>query len=431
MSTVFTGGLSRSAFGVLQGIVIAKYLGAASFGKYAYAMAVVGLVFGLADFRIQEAVIKFTAGLRQTGGQAQVYALSAFFIVLEGAKGAVGFLIILGAASAFFGSLANISNDVGHLLIVLGLYQLFMSFNPTLTAWLRLGERFRTIAYDDGVFGLLQFVATATAAIQVVTVESVAFAYALTGLFGGISKFFIVAVIFSDHLRRLGSVAWFSKAVFGRLPWRNIWRFLVGVNLASTLRLVARQVDVLILAMFIPMESVGTYSLAKKLKNVFFLITDPLLTVIYPEYAKQFARKSYISLEHLFSRMTKTAMAAASIGGGIAMFVAPFFLPLVFGEEYRASIVLFQVFLVDAVLLAGVFSLGPMVLAVAKPRLMVFGAAIRLVVIASAGMLFSPLFGALGMTVSVVLSTIVSQAYIYVAVKAELRKRINELPPTQ
>ena len=153
LATVFTGGFCRSVFLIIQGFVIAKYLGPKSYGIFSLAMSYITLVYGIVDLKISESVIKFLSDFKEKGEKEPIYVLSIAFLGIEVLKVLAAAIIILVTgwiASHYIYRLPGLFK----IILVLSLSNLFLGINPTTTAFLRLGGYYRLIAIYDFSFGL-------------------------------------------------------------------------------------------------------------------------------------------------------------------------------------------------------------------------------------------------------------------------------------
>ncbi|MCA6125693.1 lipopolysaccharide biosynthesis protein [Bradyrhizobium sp. WSM 1704] len=98
-------------------------------------------------------------------------------------------------------------------------------------------------------------------------------------------------------------------------------------------RALRSNVDLFVIGLFTPIETVGSYGVARRIMDSSYLSIDAFNRLIYP----RFARASHDGL-HLALPAAKRALVAA-LGLGVATFLAVFALapelPLLFGREYH------------------------------------------------------------------------------------------------
>jgi O-antigen/teichoic acid export membrane protein len=98
-------------------------------------------------------------------------------------------------------------------------------------------------------------------------------------------------------------------------------------------RAVRSNVDLFVISLFAPIETVGSYGVARRIMDSSYLSIDAFNRLIYP----RFARASRDGL-HLALPAAKRALAAALVLGiatFLALFVLAPYLPLLFGRDYR------------------------------------------------------------------------------------------------
>ena len=198
----------------------------------------------------------------------------------------------------------------------------------TLTACLRLADRYAVIGLANSVTALLQGVATF--GVYVVSMDRVAY---------------LILVSTGAQLLRLG---WLGIGVYRRVHQpvafrgalgilRSHMRFLLATYVTGTLRGCAKLADGLLLGFFSTPGDVGRYRIAKKVVQLLVQAIDPLYQALYPKLSKIFAERRL----RLFwlTNVQVTAVSALLIGGGAfaLSFMTPIFVSLL-GEGYAGAV---------------------------------------------------------------------------------------------
>lgn len=378
LSIVFIGGFSRSVFGIIQGFLIAKFLGAKSYGIFSLSLSYVALVFGFIDFKIAEAVIKFISEFRPKQETDKINVISIFFVAAELIKGFVSSIIIIGtswwAANTIYGK-----PFLFRYILILSLSSLFLAVNPTLTAFLRLGSHYKLISWYDFLLGFFSLIFIGTIVYTKRSIWSVAIAYALIGFVGLISKSAIFYWAFRKrlHFKKIMQSIKNWKAL--SIPWKRIIHFSLYLNLTSTFRYITKNIDVLILGKFVSLEGVGAYSLARRIGNLFSFVTDPLLIVIYPEMARMWAENQIDKLKRFIKKITIASGAIVLVGYVILGFSATCFIPKLFGRDFTKSASVLWLCMPGVVISVGLFWLYHLLLTLGAMKVFFWSSLIQMI----------------------------------------------------
>ncbi len=421
LGAVVSGSFVRSVLLVVQGLLVSRFLGVKGYGEFSIALAVVALIFGVLDFRVQHAAIKFLSEA-ETWRAIERRRLAMLFLFFEVAKGWIGFAAALAGGAAYS---AWLGHDDGMMptLVALAIHKLAMTANPTLTAFLRIRGFYRSIAAYDLAFGVLSLVLVVGAAMEGRSALAVAQAYLLVGVIGGLAKVLWTWWLLRPGIGGLGSLSLIRSWREVPIDWRELVRFMFGVNLAATFRLAARHLDVVILGRFVSLDVVGAYSLARRLKNLFAYFTDPLLVVLFPEFAKAWSRERFAWMGEALRRSIRWGFAIGLPGFAALAIAAWYLVPRFFGADFSPAVSLLWFFLPDAVAGVACFALPHFVLATGGAGSTARGALLRLIVLAVAGAVLTAFWGAKGMAVAVGLATMANVAVLALAARDALHRQ--------
>jgi O-antigen/teichoic acid export membrane protein len=410
LSIVFIGGFSRSVFLIIQGFLLAKFLGARSYGIFSLAFSYVALVFGFIDFKIAEAVIKFVSELKLKNEKEPIYIVSLFFVAVEIAKGLVSSLLIL-LTSWLAAAYIYKKPYLFGFILVLSLSNLFLSVNPTVSAYLRLGGHFKLIAWYDFFFGLFSLLAIGLVAYLKRSLWPVVIAQAAVGLVGGIAKNLTFAWAFRAQLK--------FKEIFRAarnwrsfsLPWKRIVHFALYLNITSTFRYFTKNLDVLILGKFVSLEGVGAYSLARRIGNLFGFFTDPLLIVIYPEMAKAWAARQFGKVKSLFKKITYASASLTLLFYSFLGFSSTWLIPKLFGKDFSKSVTVLWLFMPGVIFAVGFFAIYHLMLTIGATKVVFWSSLIQMLTMVALVPLMSYLWKENGAALAMSVATILSHLY--------------------
>ena len=142
-SWLFSGEMGRSLFAGLETVVLARFLGLEQFGVFALVISFAGIVNGLVDFNVQEAVVKYVGTHRERNDKKKTLSFIKFFYLLDFLSGVVAFaaaVLLAGVANEFFIK----SEGAVELVIIYSFYLLFFTVNRNSHSLLFVFRRFDT-----------------------------------------------------------------------------------------------------------------------------------------------------------------------------------------------------------------------------------------------------------------------------------------------
>jgi O-antigen/teichoic acid export membrane protein len=188
---------------------------------------------------------------------------------------------------------------------------------------------------------------------------------------------------------------------------KTIWDFIVPNSIGMTLKTLINKGDIIMLGILGTPVMIAYYSIAKKLAFSILIVTDPMMSVIYPQLSKLIAEKKYNETIVMLKRITKLIFYPALILLGIIYLLREKIIVVVFGAEYAPAALPFLYLIVVVMLIAVFFwNLSLMQsLGVARHQLAVYVGAF--ITGAVALYLLIPLYGATGAAMGLLAAYIV------------------------
>jgi O-antigen/teichoic acid export membrane protein len=188
---------------------------------------------------------------------------------------------------------------------------------------------------------------------------------------------------------------------------RPLTKFLLGTNIAGTLRTISTKLDVILIASLLNPAMVAIYRIAGKIASGLMILSDPLLVAIYPELSQLQVERKTDQLHKLLRTLTLALGAFGAVAIIAFALFGTWFITLLAGHHYESA------YPVTLVMIAG--TICATVFFWARPLLLVRGHAHSLVPIAIASLavqfgslyLLAPRFHVLGAGISFALSYIV------------------------
>ena len=311
-------------------IIKARYLSPEDFGYLAIILIVIGLFRLLESFGISQAIIQ-----RDAVSSKESSSLFFFNILLSFALAAALFAAAPLLSLAFgLAELTEYLRLACLVVLVTGPALLFQAF-------LEKSMCFRQLALIGIASQFFMLVGTFVLLELGFGLWAVVYAHVAGSLLT------TVLIVFVALRRRLVRVTlYFSPRALG-----PFLRFGVFVSAKQLLTFAAHRLDEVLIGLFLTPEILGFYHFGKSmLEKLRSLMTASFSKVLYPVLSKLKHQPKKLALA--YQRISRyIAFAAFPVFGGIAA-TAHLFVPIVFGEQWTDSVIVFQVFSVAVILLA-------------------------------------------------------------------------------
>jgi len=319
LAAKFAGEFSVRLLGALLFFVLARFMGAGTFGSYLSAMAFAGMfvVIHEAGFHIL-----LTREIARTPGQAVALSLRVARI-----KAVASVLVCIIAPIV-----ASLSGMDRHMVLLVGLASLAVnaaSFVEMIGAILQGRERMDTEAVVR-TFHKLFLIGVPLGAW---------FVFHRTGfvLAGQALASILVLVIAAIYLGRMNSGP-DSGRIRARLT--GVWKWLYEVwplTLAALFSVLASRVDLVLLSRFRPMEDAGIYGAASRLLEFAQVLPALFTGVMFPILSRMAVEKDSARRDRTYDRLFRW-FAAISIPAAILQFIwADVVVGVCYGAGYSPS----------------------------------------------------------------------------------------------
>ena len=271
-----------SAMVALVGVAItARTLGPMEYGVLALVISYGRIVEKVMRFESWQPLIKYAAGVTGPDGPAQLRLLYAFGLRLDLAA------CLLSAGTAILlaliaGPYLGLTPEHTRLVIIYAL-ALAVDINGMPSSVLRMGGRYRTVAYTQVANNVLRAGLCLIGWWQSASLEFFVWVWTLSQMVGSL---LFVALAWAE-LHRQG--------IHGVLtaPWRGVTQRFPGIlgfafssNLSITLRSSSHDLDVLLVGWLTDPVAAGLYYMAKSFARMVQQINAQVQAVLYPDVAR-------------------------------------------------------------------------------------------------------------------------------------------------
>ncbi len=310
-----SGALASAALAqLLTFAILARALGPTEFGLFVQISAVAAVAVQLCGLGASDCLLRRVS--REPGCYEALLGHNLYLIGLTGLVLVVGGVVVL---SYWLGAESSLSVDRSTLAVLLfGNVVVVRAILLAETAFLGLG-RFHDANRAVVGFALARIIVAALAclAFKVSTLAE----WALWQCGGQL----LYAVVSSAWLRPLGR----PRLAILREELRP------GILFSSqfVMRAVRANIDLLVIGLFAPLATVGSYGVARRIMDASYLAIDAFSRLLYPRLARESRGGLHLALP--MAKRALIAVLALGLATCLALFLLAPELPVLFGQHYQ------------------------------------------------------------------------------------------------
>lgn len=308
-----------------------------------YAVAVAAATFSVAilDFRLQEAVVRYSALF--SSHSATLSAFLKLSILLDFLSRAVATALVMLLSSYLSTWLAGDSAFAP--VFIAAALAIFAAklLNAVAVGVLRATDQIEWHAKA------LLLAWTTKLAIVAATIEywgpNVIGVIVVAGIADGVANLFMILRAGST-LSRMGINCTKGKLIELRPARREITTFLTGSAAISASDSFVRELDTIIIALFLSLPAVGLYRMAKYITQFAWRAVDPVYVVLQPVFAKLVVENRTKEATAIATKIVLRSLSICAVGWILAMLTFHKLINFLLGEQYSGSVdaVLFMLF---------------------------------------------------------------------------------------
>ena len=213
------------------------------------------------------------------------------------------------------------------------------------------------------------------------------------------------------------------KASLGIDPvfFKNICKVIPTFVLISIFSTIFLEADMLILSKTTAIADVGIYGIAKRILRMMFIFTYSIITALFPVISHSYHVSKWQFLS-LFRTSFKNIFFLSSSLVVIALLFSPCFISIFFGKDFIHSVSVTRVLVFSIVPLSLIFLFSRFLIVANCQRQDLLALVIGLVSIVLLGISMSLSWGYIGMSIAVVISTVILFSAQYLFVQADVIK---------
>lgn len=403
--SVFGSNLSVTISNLLIGIILSRVLGAAGYGLYSSLIVVPVIVIGFTQLGIRRSTI-YHIGLKDVDENNLASALVLLWFYTSALS-----IIICGLV--FFFSSSQPYDPLMVVLVLLSIPLLLMNL------------------FAGGIFLGKEEISRA----NIINAGPTLLTLLLTVLFVWVFKFSVLGAFIAIALANFIMFFFVYRTIIGEYRYKITWKYheglmksMVKLGLVNAVALFVMQlnyrIDVLMLRKLSVLEQVGFYSLATQIAEQVWHIPHAIESIVLSRSANTDDDED---LTRVVASIFRVSMIIGIIGAAAIFFLAPYFVPLIFGAGYANSVPMIQAIMPGIVVLVGFRILNSRLIGKGKPEIAIYVFVPALVVNFISNLFMIPRFGGMGAVWSTNISYILGSAAFLIVYSRKIGMPVREI----
>jgi O-antigen/teichoic acid export membrane protein len=396
----FVANAGQAVFGGVFLLVLGRLLGPADFGTFSAIIAVVAVVGLVFDMRLHEVVARDFCLIDQGHWTKPTDRLYLWDLCLLDSAGRLLPCLGLILFSPFWAENIHLADDrAGLITIAAAGFFLSRAGNNISLGLLRVLGRTDLIALCTITDWALRLILVLIVAVSAsLTVEQAVWIVTLAGAVINLAQILLAIRELRLVVPDADARGWSPADAIPRLLQAR--RMIIASIGLSASDLMAKDLDIALLARFLTEDKIGIYKMAKTAVQLLWRAVDPFYLAIMPEVQKLWQNKDFSGLKRL---LLKTSLMLAGLAcllvatgcGGAALF-ATLILGAAYGEIPHLMLVMSPWVIICAPLIWGL----PLSVAINRPEFATYGSFLGLIVGLTGFTLLTPLYGLTGAAIA-------------------------------
>ncbi len=339
---ILSGNMGANVLGLLSVAIFTHSMGAEIFGYYVLLLTFISVVDKIFNFQTWQAFIKFATDFQVKNEEHNLMMLLKYSFLIDFFSLSVAFIVAFFSVDLFI-RFFNVPVEYTNLVKIMTISILFRIFELS-TGIFRMFNEFKIQSKILVYVAIIKLIIFGIIALTIPTFV-----------------FFIYATIFSQFITFLMKL-YYSKQILNKNGVRiiniikkqinynlirelKIFSFIIYNNLDVAVRMISKELDVVLLGKIYGAEVVGLYRIAKEVAGIIAKLTDPIYQAIYPEFARLLANGKKIEAKQVAKKIT---LYAGLAGIGFYMLFILMGKPaigLAFGDEFENTYIVVLVYL--------------------------------------------------------------------------------------
>jgi len=354
--TASKGEVGASILNVISLMILARALGIEKFGIYVLFYSYHDVLNRIFNFQTWQAYIKFGTEVLDGKEPERIKSLFTACFLIDAASMILSAIVAV-VGSKYFIYAFSIDNEYLFLLQMISFSIIFYAAEMYI-----------------GVLRIFnEYALQAKVQISIACARLLLFIF--TYLFYPSLEGFVYATIFSALIGLgLKSIAAYSvmksktasidlSGSYRYKSWKRLAGFIFYNNLDVTVRMITRQIDVLVLGRLFSIEVVGAYKLAVHIGSIFGKLAHPIFQVFYPELTRLFSQNKNILAKEFAVKICSYLLVFMLFCYFCYFMFGKYLILNVFGESYESTFYIGLLYLASIVIAVSVTPMSSITMA--------------------------------------------------------------------
>jgi len=333
-AVLLSGNVLMSVFGICTSVILARHFGVFDYGILAILQAIVLTTRGFVSAQPWQALVRFGADFLVKGARTRFsqVARATIFVSIGSAVLSTAFSFALVIT---IGLTLGIPREYEGLALLYAATTL-CNLSDYFTGVFRLFNRYGTFAaYSTGCSGMRLILATIIALNHLPFADAMLLiiAFEFTEQIGLI----IIGVHIFDKYAPQPILHLIRYPSPGIRHMSSIYRFLKSIWTWSTLRMLPRELDILVVSFLLGTTATGIYKVAKQLASVTAKIYTPFYEATAPNINLLYSKGDYAQLHRLIKGINRLTLVSTAATVAVIALVGKPILQHVLGAEFMPA----------------------------------------------------------------------------------------------
>ncbi len=352
------------SIGFIITFLLTASFGAQGYGKYVIVLSFIAIVSSFFDLRSSEIIVRYFSKYKDEEKYDKAIGIFWYGIILSFIVGCLVVLVVYLLANLASQGLYN-STDLNSLFIVYAFSPLSAFLTPISFAFFQIYGVVKFIAVYELIYSLLKLFVVYFFGDSL---ASILIGFVLIGFVLSLGVFyFSLKYIKNDILN-------FSIKNIRLILNKDLFNFSFHSFFSLTIKGIGREIDKILIAKFLSIETVGIYRLAQQITGVLNILSSPVGTIIYPKLVNLWNSGNIDGYKSLLLKIVFIMFIVTLIPAIFVYILDDNLIMYFWGEEFKESIIMIDIMLVGIVI-GNMFNplVRPVFLSIGKPKLSVYG----------------------------------------------------------
>lgn len=372
----FFSNASQIVIGGLYILALGRLLGSDAFGVYSIVMAIV-TVFGLfTEMKLQELVVRdfcdiFDAEKKQTNSKIiDLYALEILGRALP-------MILIIGLAYPIVHYTKLSTDNIGLLCLAsIGIFFSKSGYGVSIGILRVLGRSDIIAGCSAADWGMRLIFVLIIELLFGLNVAAVLWISLVIGFVCNMVQTLFALYVYNECIEQIDYKSWTFSGLNQRL---STSKRLIFSNLGlSTSDMMAKDLDVALIANSMSSEKVGIYKMSKTIVQILWRGIDPILLSILPEIQRIFNSGDIVALKKIIKEVSIRMLFLSLVLYVIGCAGVNLFWDDVLGEDYRGISICFPIMAIWVTFSAGLIWAPALSISIGRPEFNFYGSALGL-----------------------------------------------------